>query len=561
MVVKKHPFIALCIAAALACATPARVRPAKNQQLPGPKLVVIIVVDQLRTDYIALYGHTWTKGLRRLVDQGAWFTEAAYPYLKTVTCAGHSTISTGTFPATHGMILNAWYDRKQGRMVNCTDDPRVQPVVYGRELKGMGNSAENLRAETFADVLVSQPANRNGRVISFSIKARSAIALGGRKADAVTWFDTARGLWLTSRAYSLAGVPFVRSFIDKNPVTRDFGKTWERSMPPEAYKFADEDINEKPPGWTTTFPHVLKGTGKEDAHFFEQWRDSPFADDYLGAMALDAIDRLKLGRRDRTDLLAISFSALDAVGHDFGPRSHEVQDLLFRLDSTIGRLLDRLDQAVGPNEYVVAFSSDHGVAAIPEHVKPEGVDAGRVNGADVAKQAEAVLQKHFGPGKYVAGSTYTDLYFEEGVEARIEADARIKKDLKEALLAIPGVGWVFAGAELQGKRDSADRVERAAALSQFPGRSGDWIVVPKLNWYFRASDATTHGTPHWYDAQVPVIFYGAGIKPGRHSGPATPADIAPTLAHLLGFTVPRAEGRVLTEALTPPQMHAPGQSR
>ncbi len=528
----------------------------------APKLVVLLVVDQMRTDYITRYGATWTRGLHRLTTQGAWFTEAAYPYLKTVTCAGHATISTGTYPSTHGMILNAWYDRKSGKMMNCTDDGRVNLVTYGRPLKGMGASAANLRAETLADTMVSQEPYKKSRVISFSMKARSAIMLGGKKADAVTWFDTGKGLWVTSRAYALRGVPFVQRFVDANPVGKYFGRVWDRSMPLAAYQFADEDANERPPNWTTTFPHALTGTGKADEHFFEQWRDSPFADEYLGEMAIDAVDRLKLGRKDRTDFLAVSFSALDAVGHDFGPRSHEVQDLLFRLDATIGKLLDHLDKTLGPDNYVVALSADHGVATIPEHLKAEGVEAGRVNGAEVAKVAEAVLQKRFGPGKYVARSTYTDLYFEKGVEERIEADPGLEEELKEALLGIPGLGWVYSAADVRGKKDSDDPMLRAAALSYFQDRSGDWTVIPKLNWYFRASDATTHGTAHWYDSRVPVIFYGFGIKPGRYSATASPADIAPTLARILSFKLPAPDGHVLTEAvIASPQSAAGPQSR
>lgn len=550
MVARVHPFCRLALTACLvvAVAFPSAAKP-KSASATAPKLVVVLVVDQMRTDYITHYGANWSKGLRRLTEQGAWFTEAAYPYLKTVTCAGHSTISTGTFPSTHGMILNSWYDRKSGKMMNCTDDGRVQPVTYGRPLKGMGASPANLRAETFTDVMVSQPAYKKSRVVAFSIKARSAVTLGGNKADAVTWFDASKGLWVTSRAYALRGVPFVQSFIDRHPVDKFFGKVWERSMPAAAYQYADEDSNERPPNWTTTFPHELQGTGKVDEHFYEQWRDSPFADEYLCDMAIDAVDRLKLGRKDRTDFLAVSFSALDAVGHDFGPRSHEVQDLLYRLDATIGRLLDHLDATLGANNYLVAFSSDHGVATIPEHLRAEGVEAGRVNGSEVQKVAEALLQKRFGPGKYVARSTFTDLYFEKGVEERIEADPAVEKELKQALLAINGMGWVFSASEVRGKTKSEDPMIRAAALSYFEDRSGDWTLIPKLNWYFRAADATTHGTAHWYDSQVPVIFYGFGIKPGRYTGATSPADIAPTLSQILGFKLPAPDGRVLTDAL------------
>jgi len=550
MVARIHPFARVWLAVLLVSALVLPAPAAQKKSLP--KLVVILVVDQMRTDYIAQYGHTWTQGLHRLLQGGAWFTEAAYPYLKTVTCAGHATISTGTFPSTHGMILNSWYDRKSGKMLNCTDDERVSVVSYGEPLRGMGASPGLLRAETFADTMVSQDPFKKSRIVTFSMKARSAIMLGGNKADAVTWFDTGKGLWITSRAYTLNPVPFLARFIQKNPVERDFGKAWDHSMPVEQYKYADEDPLEKPGGgWSTAFPHELKGKGKQDAAFFEQWRDSPFADDYLGAMAIDAIDQLKMGQKDRTDLLAVSFSALDAVGHDFGPRSHEVQDVLFRLDATIGKILDHLDKSLGAGNYVVALSSDHGVATIPEHLRAEGTDAGRVVGTDVQRAAENFLQQRLGPGKYVARNTYTDLYFEKGVEERIEADPEMEKGLKEALLAVPGVGWVYSAADLKDKKNSPDRMERAAALSYFSERSGDWTIVPKLNWYFRASDATTHGTAHWYDSHVPVIFYGFGIKPGHYSEAATPADIAPTLAHILGFPMKAAEGVVQSEALLP----------
>jgi hypothetical protein len=386
------------------------------------------------------------------------------------------------------------------------------------------------------------------------MKARSAITLGGHHPDAVTWFDTGKGEWLTSNAYTLAGVPFVRRFVDANKVTRYFGRAWEKSMPESAYKFVDDDPVEKPvAGWSPAFPHELKGEGKPEGRFFEHWRDSPFADDYLGEMARDAVDRLKLGQKNRTDVLAVSFSVLDAAGHDFGPRSHEVQDVLYRLDITIGRLLDHLDKALGANSYVVALSADHGVATIPEHLQAEGTDAGRVIAGDVKKVAEATLQ--------AAQVSYTDIYFEPGVREKLEASPEASRKLKDALAAVAGVGWVISSAEMQAGRESPDHVIRAAALSNFPSRSGDWVVVPKQNWFFRATDATTHGTTHWYDARVPIIFYGFGIRSGKYSDQASPADIAPTLAHLLGFRMPAADGKVQTAALLPSAMHAAGSGK
>lgn len=565
MVARTHPFTRTRISILLVCALLSPAAPAdavpKDPPVNGPKLVVILVVDQMRTDYITKYGANWTRGLHRMVEEGAWFTDAAYPYLNTVTCAGHATISTGTYPATHGMILNAWFDRQSGRMTNCADDRRAEIVSYGHEMTGSSSSAANMRATAFSDVLITRPGNKSSNVVSFSIKPRTAITLGGRNADAVTWFDSARMVWATSGAYTLRGVPFVRSFVEKNPVEKDLGKTWDRSMPLASYQFSDEDAFEKPPaGWTSTFPHEVKGLGKPEQPFYEQWRTTPFADEYLCAMARDAVDRLKLGNKNRTDVLAVSFSALDYVGHDFGPRSHEVQDLLYRLDATIGVLLDHLDKTVGKGNYVVALSADHGVADMPEHVKGDGEEAGRIAAVKVQGTAETVLRKHFGPGRYVTSATYTDLYFGKGVMEKIAGNAAAAQELKEALLAVPGIGWVFSSTEVSGQRESSDPMIRAAALSHYPERSGDWIIIPKKNWFYGSSDATTHGTAHWYDAQVPVIFFGFGVRPGRYSGAVTPADIAPTLAQIVGFKMPAAEGKVLSEGLVPQQQVANGHA-
>src|SRR5439155_2175843 len=200
-------------------------------------------------------------------------------------------------------------------------------------------------------------------IVTLSIKARSAVALAGHSANVATWFN-ATGAWATSAAYPGAPVPFVKTFIEANPVEKDFGASWTRVLRDDEYAYKDDGEGERPPqGWTRTFPHVLKGAGeKPDGLFYNQWESSPFADMYLGRFAAAAIDALHLGHGDATDYLAVSFSATDAVGHAFGPRSHETQDVLFRLDRTIGDLLDHLNRAVGADRYIVALSSDHGIA-------------------------------------------------------------------------------------------------------------------------------------------------------------------------------------------------------
>jgi len=540
--------IVLILTAAAAHAAPA----------PPPKLVVLIVVDQMRADYISRYSHQWTGGLRRLVDGGAWFSRAAYPYLSTVTCAGHATVSTGAFSRTHGIVGNSWFDRDLGRSIGCTADPAATTVSYASPVSG-GHGPSRIASATLADELRSQlpvPA----RVVTLSIKERSAIALAGHRADAVTWFNPAAGGFVTSSAYASAPVPFVEAFTKANPVTADAGKVWTRTLPAGHYLFADAGKGEKPAAfWTAEFPHALNGKGGvPDAQFFEAWEGSPYSDDYLGRLAIASVDALKLGLGKGTDFLGISFSALDLVGHDFGPTSHEVQDTLARLDRTIGALLDHLDRTVGAGNYVIALTADHGAAPIPEQAAALGIDAGRLDGALVRQAAQTALASALGPGSYVVRGQYSDLILEPDVVEKLRRDPRALDEVLRALRAVPGVAAAFFAEQLDSRAAAGDDKARAALLSYYPGRSGDFIVMPKPYWFFVAADgtaqpgsATSHGTMYGYDQKVPIILFGKGIKPGEYARAATPADIAPTLAYLCGVTLAHADGEVLSEALAP----------
>ncbi len=382
--------------------------------------------------------------------------------------------------------------------------------------------------------------------------------LAGHRADALAWFEPGEGAWVTSSAYTTSPIPFLEKFLKSHPVENDFGKSWTHSLPDSAYLFEDAGLGERPlPGWTASFPHPLHGQGdKPDVLFYAQWEESPFSDAYLGELAQAAVDALGLGKGPGTDFLGVSFSALDVVGHSFGPRSQEVQDLLARLDATIGALLEHLDRAVGPENYVVALSADHGVAPIPEQMAREGFDAGRIVIQDVVERVEKALEPKLGPGQHVARLEYTDLYFAPGIYPKLAADPALMQVVTDAILAVPGVWRVFRGEELQDRGPTADRTLRAAALSYYPGRSGDLVVVPRPYWFFVPASrnvppgpATTHGTAHLYDTRVPMILMGPGIKPGEYLEPATPADIAPTLAFLCGITLAQADGHVLGTAL------------
>ena len=508
----------------------------------APKLVVVLVADQMRTDYLDRFSADLTGGLRRLAHDGAFFVEGAYQYLNTVTCPGHATIGTGANPYRHGMILNAWIDRRTGLSRGCTEDPTVTPVSYGTPA-ALAEGPKDLLVATLADQLRERA---DGRVVSMSLKPRSAIVLAGRKGDAVVWFDD-KATWATSSAYTKTPVPFVQQFITANPVSADLNKVWELSLPADRYRNTDEGVGEKPPGnWTKMFPHPLSATGKPDSAFYTRWKASPYADEYLGRMAAAAVDALKLGRGEGVDFLGVSFSTLDSVGHAFGPDSHEVHDIVVRLDRTIGRLLDHLDAAVGKDSYVVAFSSDHGVAPIPEQTR----GAGRLGARPVLEAIDAALVPLWGPGQYAAISAYTDIYLAAGVLDRLREDRQARDAVLFALRGMTGIAQAFTADELDSgsARTSSDLVKRAAALSFHRERSGDIIIVPRENWILSTA-ATTHGTLYPYDARVPVIFLGAGVRAGRHQSAASPADIAPTLAALARVRFDRQDGRVLTDAI------------
>jgi predicted AlkP superfamily pyrophosphatase or phosphodiesterase len=520
-----------------------------------PKLVVLLVVDQMRGDYVDKFLGQWNGGLRRLVQEGAWFRDAAYPYAATETCVGHATISTGALPATHGMVANAWWDREAQKMVTCTSDPNAKNVGYaGAAVKG-GDSAWRMEIPAFAEELKFQTSGAT-RVVTFSLKARAAITMAGHKGDAVTWADG--GGWVTSSVYGT--VPFVEAYAKEHPVKQDYGKTWTPSLPESAYWYDEKTLGAvAPEGWELTFPHPLRGkaAGNEpDAAFYEQWASSPYADTYLTHLAEAGVDALGLGKGRGIDFVGVSYSSVDYVGHAFGPRSREIQDVLIRLDKDLGELFAHLDQKVGRGNYVVAFSADHGVVPVPEDMQKTGADAGVLRLPELQDKMEKALEPFNLAKPAIARITGSDVYFAPDVYEKLKQDPKAMRAVTDAALAQPGVAEVFRAEQLQNRPATQSPTRRAMADSYFPGRSGDLFIVNKPYWLMDGTPAgktrsygTGHGTPYNYDQHVPVLFMGFGIQHGEYHAEATPADIAPTLASLCGITLAARDGRVLADAI------------
>jgi predicted AlkP superfamily pyrophosphatase or phosphodiesterase len=349
-------------------------------------------------------------------------------------------------------------------------------------------------------------------------------------------------------------VPFVSAFVKAHPIEADFGKTWTKLLPETAYLYADEAIGERAALGNVVFPHPMRGASDTpDASFYALWEQSPFSDAYLGQFAEAALDALKLGQGPGTDYLAVSFSALDLVGHAYGPRSHEVQDVLARLDLTIGSLVAHLDRSVGRQNYVLSLTGDHGVSPIPEQLSALGLDAGRISTQDLVARVEKALEPTLGAGRKVATLSYDAVYFLPGVFDKLKTNPEAMRAAFDALSAAPGVSRVFRADELGHLFATAeDPIERAAAAEFVPSRSGDLIIVTRP--YFEllpGSTGTTHGSPYSYDQRVPLFLLGQGIRAGQYLAASSPVDIAPTFALLCGITLPAAEGRILTEALLP----------
>src|SRR5467141_3142586 len=549
---------------------PARAVVPKASKAPAsPKLVVLLVVDQMRGDYVDKFLGQWTGGLKRLVEEGAWFRDAAFPYAATETCVGHATISTGAFPATHGMVANAWWDRKEQKMVTCTadPDPNAKNIGYtGATPKG-ADTAWRMAVPSFAEELKFQTSGAT-RIVTFSLKARAAITMAGHKADAATWFDG--GAWVTSTVYGTQ--PFIEEEAKSHPAKADFGKTWALSLPETAYWYGEKALGAVPPeGWSLTFPHPLRGktgVGEPDNTFYEQWASSPYADTALTELAEKAVDALNLGKAAGTDFLAVSYSSVDYVGHEFGPRSREIQDILVRLNKDLANLFAHLDQKVGRGNYVVALSADHGVVPIPEDMQSTGADAGLLHLPEVQGRIEKALESFNYAKPAVARINGSDIYFAPDVYKKLQADSNAMNAVLEAIRTAPGVAAVYRAEELRDRPATQSPTLRAFANSYFPGRSGDLFILPKPYWLLDGtplgkprSYGPGHGVPYNYDQHVPILLMGFGIQPGQYFQPITPADIAPTFAALCGITLSSRDGHVLAEALKrPASTSAPAKS-
>ncbi|HSL55601.1 MAG TPA: alkaline phosphatase family protein [Pyrinomonadaceae bacterium] len=541
-----------------------------------PRLVLLIVVDQFRYDYLERFGDLFgPNGFKRLMRDGASWTQSNYDHMPTYTAPGHGTMMTGAYPAESGIIGNDWLDRPSGKRITSVTDDSVK--LLGGIPTDTAASPSRLMASTVGDEL-RLATNDRAKVIGISVKDRSAILPAGRHANAAYWFSVASGTMVSSTYYFNQLPAWVTNFNNAKPADKYFGTKWERTLPEAEYvKRAGpddpkwEDVSKAWTPDTNTFPHTITGgLTAPGRNFYLSLEYTPFTNDILVSFAQEAIVNEQLGQDDDTDVLTVSFSANDYVGHRFGPYSQEVMDVSVRTDRNVATLLDFVDSKIGLANTLVAFTADHGVSPIPEHAAALGLGGGRLPFATVMGKIQAAISSRYNPqGKTPDPSADYLLRFQEGAGWRewfinnniyFNYDA-LKRDgvnveefsqvVVAAVLTVPGIARCFSRVQLlRGATSVTDPIERRAQHGFYPSRSGDVVMVAEPFKYIAETITATHGSPYSYDTHVPTIIMGAGVEPGRYFEPATPADIAPTLSALLRITAPsNSTGRVLVEAL------------
>ncbi len=484
-----------------------------------PKLVVAIVIDQFRYDYLTRYRSEYHEGFDRLLTKGAVFTNASYIHFPTVTAVGHSTFLSGATPSVSGIVGNDWFDREENKHVTSVSDSKTK-LLGGT---GEGASPHRMLVSTVGDELKMSDGGKS-RVIGISLKDRAAILPAGHMANAAYWFDLKAQSFVSS-TYYFADLPgWVKDFNSTRAGDKYRGITWlNHKLPDDLAK--------------------LYGDGTESP-----LEASPFGNDLVEQLAERALSAEQLGKHDVTDLLSVSFSSNDKVGHNYGTYSAEEHEVTVQTDKILERLFRAIDREVGLDNVIVVLTGDHGVAPSAEELSGRRMPGGRMPSNTVRNAVQAALLAKYGEGEWVLGSWDLALYLNEDLMAKKSLNpGEVRRTAAAAAMRVPHMMRVYTRDQLQTGAVSGDRVSRRVADSFNVKRSPDIQFIPEPFWTV-ANSVAAHGSPFGYDAHVPVIFMGPGIRAGHYDAAVTVNDIAPTLATILAVETPAGSvGRVLTE--------------
>lgn len=505
-----------------------------------PKLIVGIVVDQMRSDYVFRFWNKYgNKGFKKLVNQGFIFKNNHYNYIPTYTAPGHASIFTGTSPMNHGIIANEWFDKLTGETIYCVSDPDVSPV--GTTSKAGSMSPHRLKSTTITDEnrLSSQ---FRGKTIGIALKDRSAILPAGHTANAAYWFHGEdEGNWVTSSYYMQELPKWVNKFNSSRKVD-EYIKVWDTYYDSASYTESGPDINAFERGFKgkkkASFPYDLKALKTKNGGY-DILKSVAYGGDLTTDFAKAAIDGEKLGQGEDTDFLTLSYSNTDYIGHNFGVNSKELQDAYIRLDLNIASLIDHLDKQVGKGKYTLFLTSDHGAAEVPSYLESVKIPAYNFNTGAMRNSVKAYLEETYGINNLISNVSNNQIFFNHQAVRNAKINARdLERDVAKFVLATDMVDKVYVRSQmLDGYYASG-----IASLLQNGfnhNRSGDVLyildpgTIPTV-----VKKGTTHGSGYSYDTHIPLIFYGNGVKHGSTHEYTTIVDIAPTISSLLNIPNP-----------------------
>jgi len=528
---------------------------------PAPKLILQITVDQLRGDLPSRYRDRLGEGgFRYLLENGTWYANAYYQHANTETAVGHATLVTGADPSRHGIVANDWIDPDNGAFIYNTEDD-LHHIIGSEPKAHAGVSPRNLLVSTFGDELVVHNGSRS-RVFSVSVKDRGAIIPGGHAGKAF-WFSKSTGSFVTSTYYYEDYPQWVKRWNAAKPADAHKNKSWGLLNDRSTYVFGRMDDRPyeaefKPLG--RTFPHPLGGDTK---YFYLLLTLTPVGDALTLDFAKALIENEKLGQKNATDYLQISFSSTDYIGHLFGPSSLETEDNILRLDRTLAELFRFIDKKVGLDKTLIVLSADHGAPEAPEYMAGLGLSTGRFAFDWFKTQGPLTqaLQKRFGRTDLIAVHSHPYLYLNPAAVADAGLDvAEVERFVADELMKIPGIAYAITRSDLLAGRITESPVQNQIRRSFHPTRSGNIHMVQEHYWFLHSTEeaekmgigsiAAIHGSPWAYDTFVPIFFAGNGVPAQKIGRRVAPTDIAATLAVYLGVKPPSGSvGSVLNEVL------------
>lgn len=515
----------------------------KEKQKSKPKLVIGIVVDQMRYDYLTRYWDRYGEGgFKKLVNEGFNCKNANYNYMPTYTGPGHASIYTGTTPENHGIIANDWYNKTLNSFTYCTGDIN-ENTIGSTSFKGQ-MSPKNLLSTTITDELKLATNNR-GKVIGMSIKDRGAILPAGHKADAAYWFDGGDvGKWISSSFYMGELPMWLQKINEKNNPDKYLQTKWETLYPVESYASSIADNNKYEGAFVgesaPVFPHDLSALRDSNGNY-SLIKSTPYGNTILKELALAAIEQEELGKDDFTDFLTVSFSSTDYIGHQYGPMSIEMEDTYLRLDKDIAEMMNYLEQRFEKNEVLIFLTADHGAVNVPQYLMDNNLPAGYFDLAAFKTGLNTFLSEQYNSDSIVANvSNYQVFLNHKLINEKGLNVVAVENNIARFGLTQSGVSKVLTASDLRAT-EFRDRILANAQKGFHQARSGDVLFVLESGWIPAGYlTGTTHGSPYSYDTHVPLLWYGAGVKKGASDKYVVIPDIAATIAALLEIQTPSA---------------------